>query len=42
MNTISFVTSIAVILILIHGAWVLAYAFSLRRVLQERLQVYAA
>lgn len=35
------IASIVVIPILTHGVWVLAYAFSLRRVLQERLQVYA-
>ena len=36
------IASLVVILSLAHGVWVLAYALSLRRVLQERLQVYAA
>jgi hypothetical protein len=36
------IASIVVILGLAHGVWVFAYAFSLRRVVQERLQVYAA
>lgn len=40
MNAIIFITSIVVIAMLAHGVWVLAYAVSSRRVLQERLQVY--
>ena len=34
------IASILVILVLARGMWVLAYAYSSRRVLEERLRVY--
>jgi len=41
MTTIAYITLMASILVLAHGIWVLAYSASSRRILEERLQVYA-
>jgi len=41
MNAIIHIASIIIVLIIAHGIWVLAYAASPRRVLEERLRAYA-
>ena len=40
MNTASLIVILLIVFVLARGLWVLAYAYSPRRVIQDRLRAY--